>query len=136
MSPKALTPEISVSAQINPTDLEAISAAGFRSVICNRPDGEGADQPGFNEIKAAAEALGLQVAYIPVVGGQLSQRQVDEFQTALRDLPGPVLAYCRSGTRSATLWSLAQRGTMAPADIVTAAANAGYDMRPIFGTAP
>ena len=100
--------DISVSPQIAPGDLAGLKAAGFASIICNRPDGEGADQPSFEEIKAAAELVGLSARFIPVVPGMVSDSDAEAFGEALRTLPGPVLAYCRTGTRSEKLWSLSQ----------------------------
>jgi uncharacterized protein (TIGR01244 family) len=105
---KAINAGLSVSPQILPDDVAAIAAAGFRSVVCNRPDGEGADQPAFAAIEAAARAAGLQAAYLPVVSGQVKDADVEAVATLFATLPKPVFAYCRSGTRSATLWSLAK----------------------------
>ncbi|MFN4128970.1 MAG: TIGR01244 family sulfur transferase [Paracoccaceae bacterium] len=128
MDHKKISPALSVSAQITPQDVATARDAGFRAIICNRPDGEGPDQPGFHEIEAAAKAAGLEARYIPVVGGIVSDSDVATFDAALRELPGPVLGYCRTGTRSATLWSLAQAGRMPLHDILGATAAAGYDM--------
>ncbi|WP_425100566.1 TIGR01244 family sulfur transferase [Tropicibacter sp. S64] len=125
---KTINEDITVSPQIAPSDLPEIAAAGYRSVICNRPDGEGADQPSFDEIAAAAANAGLQVRYLPIVSGTVTDQDAEDFGKALRELPGPVFAYCRTGTRSATLWSLSQAKRMAPADILQAAKAAGYDM--------
>lgn len=108
MNPRKLTDGISVSEQIGPRDMAAIRAAGFRSVICNRPDGEGWGQPAFVEIEAAAGAVGMQAAYLPVVPGQMTASQVERFSALMRELPGPVLAYCRSGARAAGLWDAAR----------------------------
>ena len=128
MEIRNITPQLAVSPQIRPEDLDAIRDRGFRSVICNRPDGEAGDQPTFEEIEAAAAAAGLEARYLPVRTGLVRDEDAEAFSTALRDLPGPVLAYCRSGTRSATLWSLAEAGARALPDILAAARAAGYDM--------
>ena len=128
MDIKPLAAGLSVSAQITPTDMQAIKDAGFRAIICNRPDGEGADQPTFDEIAAAAKKAGLEARYIPIVSGKVSDADADAFDTAMTELPGPILAYCRSGTRSATLWSLAQATKRSLADILAATKAAGYDM--------
>ncbi|MBK3398077.1 bifunctional protein tyrosine phosphatase family protein/NAD(P)/FAD-dependent oxidoreductase [Methylobacterium ajmalii] len=129
MNVKRLAPDLSVAGQIRSADMAALAQAGFRSVICNRPDGEGADQPGFPEIEAAARAAGIEARYLPVVSGQVSDGDAAAFGVLLSDLPGPVLAYCRTGTRSTTLWSLSEaaRGRPLP-DILSAAEAAGYDM--------
>jgi len=128
MDPKAISPDLSVSPQIHPDDIAAIAGAGFRSVICNRPDGEGADQPTFDEVAAAAKAAGLEARYLPIEQGKVSDADADAFGEMLRALPGPTLAYCRSGMRSATLWSLAQADRLPVADILAATKAAGYDM--------
>tara|TARA_R110002020_G_scaffold424896_1_gene634213 strand:+ start:9350 stop:11023 length:1674 start_codon:yes stop_codon:yes gene_type:complete len=128
MDIKPLAAGLSVSAQIAPADMQAIKDAGFRAIICNRPDGEGADQPTFDEIAAAAKKAGLEARYLPIVSGKVSDADADAFDTAMTELPGPILAYCRSGTRSATLWSLAQATKRSLADILAATKAAGYDM--------
>ncbi|MFY9210477.1 MAG: TIGR01244 family sulfur transferase [Aestuariivita sp.] len=128
MEMKALTAGLSVSEQILASDIQTIKDAGFRAIICNRPDGEGPDQPSFEEISKAARTAGLEAAYLPIVAGKVSDEDAMAFDKALTELPGPVLAYCRTGTRSATLWSLAQAGQRSTADILAATKAAGYDM--------
>ncbi len=128
MELKRITDDLTVSPQIMPADMAELKAKGFRAVICNRPDAEGADQPTFAEIDAAARAVGLEARYVPVQPGLVSDGDADAFGAALRDLPGPVLAYCRTGTRSATLWSLDQAGTLPMAQILSTTKAAGYDM--------
>ena len=129
MNAKKIDAGLSVSAQISPEDLAAIAAAGFRSVICNRPDGEGPDQPVFAEIEAAAKAAGMQAAYQPVITGKVGDVDAAAFGTLVAGLPKPVLAYCRSGTRSATLWALAEAAQGLPLpEILAATKAAGYDM--------
>ncbi|MCT4578984.1 bifunctional protein tyrosine phosphatase family protein/NAD(P)/FAD-dependent oxidoreductase [Donghicola sp.] len=119
---------VSVSPQIESADLAAIKAAGFRAIICNRPDGEGADQPTFEEIERAAKEVGLEACYMPVTSGMVTDEEAAKFGEALVELPGPVLAYCRTGTRSATLWSLSQADKKSSSDILAATKGAGYDM--------
>lgn len=106
--------------QITPDDLAAIQAAGYRSIICNRPDGEGGasgpnPQPTSQALRAAASQLGLQFAYLPVKPGQITADDAARFAQLLLDLPGPVLAYCRSGNRATSLYQLAQQGVPAQA---------------------
>jgi sulfide:quinone oxidoreductase len=125
---KTITDAITVSPQVCPDDLTAIKDAGYRAVICNRPDGEAADQPTFEEIEAAAKKVGLEARYLPIVAGKVSDADAEDFGTALTELPGPVLAYCRTGTRSATLWSLASADRLEPSDILSKTKAAGYDM--------
>ncbi|SIS73056.1 bifunctional protein tyrosine phosphatase family protein/NAD(P)/FAD-dependent oxidoreductase [Neptunomonas antarctica] len=128
MDIKTLTAGLSVSAQIVPADILAIKAAGFRAIICNRPDGEGADQATFEEIATEAKKAGLEVAYLPIVSGKVTDNDAADFDKMLNELPGPALAYCRTGTRSTTLWCLAQAGQRSLADILAATKAAGYDM--------
>ena len=128
MDPRTLSPQFAVSPQITPQDIPALKAQGYRAIIANRPDGEGADQPTFAEIEAAAHAAGMQARYIPISGGVVGDDDVEAFRSALRAMPGPVLAYCRSGTRSATLWSLAQADDMPMPQILAATSTAGYDL--------
>lgn len=92
------------SGQIQPEDLKAIRNAGFRSVICNRPDGESADQPDFVEIEKAARESGIEARYLPVAAGlPIGDEQAEAFGALLDELPKPVLAYCRSGRRASLL---------------------------------
>ncbi len=128
MDLKKITEKTTVSAQITPADLEAIKAAGIRAIICNRPDGEGADQPSFDEIAAAAEKVGIEARYVPVQSGMVRDEDVDAFAAALKDLPRPVLAYCRTGTRSATLWSFNEAKKRPISEVLAATKAAGYDM--------
>lgn len=128
MEAKKISPEFSVSSQISAADVADIASQGFRSIICNRPDGEVADQPAFHEISRAAGEAGLEARYIPVTSGGVSDGDAAAFADAMRALPKPVLAYCRSGTRSATLWSLSQAGNLPATEILAATGAAGYDM--------
>lgn len=126
--PKRLSPQLSVSPQIDPGELNALAAAGFRSIISNRPDGEDPGQPGWAEISAAARHAGMQARHVPVVPGAIGDEHVARFRAALDELPGPVLAFCRTGGRAASLWALSQAGTRPADDIISAAADAGYDL--------
>jgi sulfide:quinone oxidoreductase len=125
---RKLTNDLTVSPQINIHDMEAIKAAGFRSVICHRPDSEGSDQPLSQEIRDAAIAAGLQFRYQPIIPGMLSDLDAREFGAFLAELPKPVFAYCRTGTRSVSLWSLSQATSKPLPEILTATQAAGYDM--------
>lgn len=128
MELKKISSKISVSPQITVADVQTIAAEGYRAIICNRPDGEGADQPSFEEIEAAAKAAGIQARYVPVQSGMVRDEDVDAFGAALDDLQRPLLAYCRTGTRSATLWSFHESKKRPMADILAATMAAGYDM--------
>lgn len=119
---------LNVAPQILPSDVPHLKAQGIRAIICNRPDGEAGDQPAFAEIAAAAAAAGIEARYLPVASGLVTDADAENFGTALRDLPGPVLAYCRSGTRSATLWALSQANRRPAAELLGAARAAGYEL--------
>jgi sulfide:quinone oxidoreductase len=123
-----ITEKTTVSAQISAVDIDAINEAGIRAIICNRPDGEGADQPSFEEIASAAQMAGIETRYVPVQSGMVSDTDVDAFSNALKDLPRPVLAYCRTGMRSATLWSLHEAKKRPISEILAATKSAGFDM--------
>ena len=129
MQAKKITSGVSVSEQISASDLREIATLGFRSIICNRPDGEAADQPTFAEIEAAAKAAGIPATYQPVTSGKVMDEDAVAFGKLVDELPKPILAYCRTGTRSATLWSLSQaaKGT-SMSDVLSATKAAGYDM--------
>lgn len=109
MEIRQISEDYSVTGQIAPEDVKKIGEAGFKSVICNRPDGEQPDQPGNDAVRNALEAAGLTFRYIPVVSGQMTAENVAEQASALKDLPSPVLAYCRSGTRCANLFIAIQQ---------------------------
>jgi uncharacterized protein (TIGR01244 family) len=97
-----------VSGQIAPADVASIKAAGYRSIICNRPDSEDGAVP-HEEIEAAAREAGLTFRYIPAISGQLTPANVDDTTKALGELEGPVFAYCRSGARSTNLYMMAKQ---------------------------
>lgn len=120
------------SPQITPDDVAEAAERGITLIINNRPDGEAPDKPQGPEIEAAARAAGMSYLAIPIGHSGFSEPQVEAMQDALDASQGPVLAYCRSGTRSTFLWSLAQaRAGGDPAEIAAAARNAGYDVSPI-----
>ncbi|QDK34480.1 TIGR01244 family sulfur transferase [Sphingomonas sp. IC081] len=120
------SPQITVEAVAEAKDL------GIVRIINNRPEGESDDQTPGAEIEAAARAAGIDYVAIPVGHGGFSQAQVDAMSSALDGLDGPVLAYCRSGTRSTLLWALARaKAGDNPAVIASKAAAAGYDVSPV-----
>src|SRR5690606_36382938 len=108
MEIRQISETYSVSPQITADDIAAIKAAGFKSVICNRPDGEHPGQPTAESIRQAAENAGLDFRYIPVVSGALTPEKVAAMAAALKEVQTPVLAYCRSGARSTNLYALLQ----------------------------
>jgi sulfide:quinone oxidoreductase len=129
MQTRHLTETLLVSSQLAVADVAAAAAQGVRSIINNRPDGESPDQPSSAEIEAAATAMGLGYRHIPIVPGQVRDEDVTSFDTALAELEAPVLAFCRTGTRSTTLWALGQAGSQAADAIAARAEAAGYDLK-------
>ncbi len=128
-----LTEDISVAPQIKAVDIPAIAAAGFKTIICNRPDGEEFGQAACGEIETAAKAHGIAFSHQPVVSGQITLEDVADFKTLLNASEKPLLAYCRSGTRCAMLWAFSQAGVVPTEAIVKAAQNAGYDLSGLAG---
>lgn len=125
---KRLNDDLTVSPQMPIEALDHIAQAGFKTIICNRPDNEDPGQPPFSAVKSRAEELGLTAVFQPVMSGNVQDGDADAFAKALNEAPKPVFAYCRTGTRCAILWSLANAGKMPVEDIVKTAADAGYDM--------
>lgn len=128
MAGRKVTEQISVSPQITAEDVEAIEAAGFRSIICNRPDDEEPGQPDFKTIEKAAEASGLDIRYQPVMSGGLQKQDVDAFAALTDELPTPIFAYCRSGTRCIMLWAHAESSKRPLPEVLEMARQAGYDL--------
>ena len=125
---RKVTDGFAVAPQISEDDLPAIAAAGYKTIIANRPDGEGGiDQPRMGAIRTRAESLGLAFVAIPFSGAPTTEI-LERFGAALAEAPAPVLAYCRTGTRSITAWALTHAGQGAGAEIIDAAAGAGYDL--------
>jgi uncharacterized protein (TIGR01244 family) len=106
---RAVAPDVCVAPQLTPEAMSEAARAGFRSVVNNRPDFEfGPDQPTNASIEAAARAAGLEYRFLPVAGSFQTSQQIAEFARLLDELPRPILAFCRSGTRSANLYLQAQ----------------------------
>lgn len=123
-----LTPAISVAPQIAPEDCARAHAQGFAAIVCNRPDDETPGQPSAATIAAAAQASGLRFTHIPVDARGIDSDQIAAMAAVLA-AGGPVLAYCRSGTRSTNLWALAEASRGGDPDAIVAAAEAGgYDV--------
>lgn len=128
---KKLDEGMFVAGQIRPEDVAEASRHGVTKIVNNRPDGEEPGQPAAAEIEAAARAAGIAYVHIPVAGG-FSPDQVAAMARALDEAEGPVLAFCRTGTRSTFLWALARAGSGDDgAEIMRKAAEAGYDLMPI-----
>ena len=129
---RKLSDDFYASPQITPQEVSEAAAMGIALVINNRPDGEAPDQPVGADIEAATRAAGMDYLAIPIGSAGFSEPQVEKLQEALAASQGPVLGYCRSGTRSTLLWSLAQaRGGGSPDSIAETAAEAGYDVAPV-----
>ncbi|MCZ8193205.1 TIGR01244 family sulfur transferase [Brevundimonas sp.] len=128
MDIRPLDPALHVAPQIALEDVPALKTAGYAALISNRPDGEEPGQPDAATVRAAAEAAGLAFVHIPVSMSSLGPEEVEALRHALDTLPGPALAFCRSGTRSAILWALSQAGDRQADELIAAAAAAGYDL--------
>jgi len=121
----------SVSGQIRPADVPGLKASGFSMIVCNRPDDEEDGQPTAAEIQDSAEAEGLEFRHVPIIRG-IGPADVESMREALDSAPGKVLAYCRSGNRSALTWAVARRGQGASIEeIREAVTGAGYDLSPV-----
>lgn len=130
MKSKMLTPDLSIMPQVSEADIAELSRCGFRSIISNRPDGEASDQPAWTAIAAAAHRHGMAARYIPVVASQIDDNDVAAFVAALRDLPTPITAFCRTGTRAALLWALANEDSLSADERIRIAAAQGFDLEP------
>lgn len=129
---RQITDTVFASPQIGTDAIAEAKALGIVRIINNRPEGESEDQTPGAEIEAAARAAGMDYVAIPVTHAGFSEAQVDAMAQALDDAQGPVLAYCRSGTRSTLLWALARaRAGDSPEAIASHAAAAGYDVGPV-----
>jgi uncharacterized protein (TIGR01244 family) len=125
----SLAPGLSVTGRLDAPDIEALASAGVRTIINNRPDGEDRGQLPAAEARRMAEAHGLAYHHIPITAATLSRADVDAFAAVLRDAPSPVVAHCRTGTRSALLWALARlREGADPFSLVAEAARHGIDI--------
>lgn len=127
---KQLVEDFSVAPQIQPGDMPAIAARGIRGIIVNRPDGEEPGQPTMAEVAAAAQDEGIAVHFVPIVANSIFASDVEAFREAVDKVEGPVLAYCRTGTRSTILWAMANPSRLPVDERMRIAAAAGYDLRP------
>ena len=128
MIPHKLDEKLLVCGQITPEDIAQAASAGVRLVINNRPDGEEPGQPLSADLKAQVEARGVAYRHIPISGGNFDDASVTAFGDALASFDGLALAFCRTGTRSTTLWALSQAGSRPTAAVLSAANAAGYDL--------
>lgn len=129
---RKLADSVFASPQIGIPEVEEAKQQGIALIVNNRPEGESDDQTPGAEIEAAARAAGIDYVAIPVTHAGFSEGQVTAMAAALAGAKGPVLAYCRSGTRSTLLWALARASQGAnPAALASQAAQAGYDISPV-----
>lgn len=128
MEVREVTPGFAVASQIQPADMATLAREGYATVICNRPDHEESDQPTVEIMRAAAQEAGLAFHHIPVSGGGFPAPAVAAFRAVRRGSEGPVLAYCRTGTRSITLETLANPQGRTTAERLSDARAAGYDL--------
>jgi uncharacterized protein (TIGR01244 family) len=130
---KRINDQVSVSGQISAADVIEIKQAGFVTIVNNRPDGEEDDQPSNAEIEAAAKGAGLAFVFIPMGREGVNEEMIARTRETLDDSEGPVFCYCRTGTRSTTLWALAQAGRRPAEEIIASAAKAGYNISHLAG---
>ena len=129
---RQLTERVFASSQIGFAEVAEAAAQGVALIINNRPEDESDDQVPGAEIEAAAHAAGMDYVAIPVTHAGFSEWQMEAMAKALAEAPGPVLAYCRSGTRSTLLWALAEASRGRNSGVLAAqAAAAGYDLTPV-----
>lgn len=128
MEIKVIDDTLAVAAQMQPEDLGPLAGQGFVAVICNRPDGEEPGQPPLDAMRAAAQDAGLAFHHLPVAGGIFPPAAVAAFGAIRRGTPGKVLAYCRTGTRAATLDALANVHGLSVEERISHAGAAGYDL--------
>lgn len=110
MEIRKVTDDLSVAGQIQPNDLAVIAAMGFKSIICNRPDGEAEFQPLFEAVESEARTLAIRAMYVPVAPSGPTSADAAHFAKVFDALPKPVLAYCRTGSRSQVTWTASQSG--------------------------
>ena len=128
MDIRTLSPNYAVSPQIDPADIAAIAEAGFKTVICNRPDMEIPPSHHAAVMEAAALDAGLTFVIIPVTHQGMNMEMIEAQKNAIDNSDGPTLAYCASGTRSSIVWALGQAKDMSADDILAATSAAGYEL--------
>ncbi|WP_116474405.1 TIGR01244 family sulfur transferase [Zobellella maritima] len=128
MEIRQVTADFSVADQITPADLAELKSRGFTTLICNRPDHEVVEQPTASQLAEAARSMDLDWYWIPISSGNFTEEAIVQFRQALARA-GHTLAFCRTGTRSITLWSLSQALHTPPADLLRLGRQAGYDLQ-------
>ena len=128
MDARTLTPRYSVTPQISVEDVPAIAAAGFTTVICNRPDAEVPPSHQADTIRAAVESAGLAFHVLPLTHQTMTAENVAQQRAFYENAEGPVLAYCASGTRCSVIWALGQASDLSVDEIMSTTQQAGYDL--------
>ncbi|CAG8999429.1 MAG: Beta-lactamase hydrolase-like protein [Candidatus Celerinatantimonas neptuna] len=121
-----LTNQLFVSSQLTLEDINKLNRLGYQTIICNRPDGEQPEQPNAADLKQASEKLGMKFIYQPVINGQIKLNDGIQFISYIESNDTPVLAYCRTGTRSTILWALSQQNSLSARQIREKTLAAGY----------
>ena len=124
--------DYAVSAQIQTEDIKTIKNKGFKTIFCNRPDSEETNQITVKSIQDQADKDGLNFIHQPVVGGQITQQDVDLFKAHYAAAEKPIFAYCRSGTRSSMLWALSESSVRPIDEILKLTTAAGYNLSNLF----
>lgn len=135
MDIRHITPAYAVSPQITAEDVTAIAEAGFTLVICNRPDAEVTPDLYMDEIGTALAAAGIRFETLPLTQETMTLDNAARHRALIESAEGPVLAYCRTGTRCSVVWALGQASDVAPDEILTQTGQAGYQLdhlRPIL----
>lgn len=125
-----ITDTFAVADQPDLPEIEGLGRAGAKLLINNRPDGEEAGQPGSAAEAEAAGNVGLAYRHLPVTGAAIGRDDIRRFQQAVHEAEGPVVAHCRSGTRSLTLWVIGEvlDGRLARGDVIDFGARRGFDL--------
>ena len=121
-----------VSDQITEEDIEQLKEAGFKTIFCNRPDNEEQNQVTVKSVQDKAIESGLNFIHQPVIGGQISQNDIDQFSDYYDAAEKPIFAYCRTGTRSSMLWALSESGKRSIDEILQLTSAAGYNLSNLF----
>ena len=128
-NPIRLTNQVLVNPQLQVEDLEALNAVGIRAIVCNRPDNESDDQPSSKAIAEAAAKLNMSFAYLPLTPKlQARDGDAETFAKIINETQGEIVAYCKTGKRSVSLWALSQRDELSTDEIINTAAQSGFDI--------
>ncbi|WP_416885350.1 TIGR01244 family sulfur transferase [Marinospirillum sp.] len=129
---RQLEADLQATSQLTAEQIKALAEQGVKTLIFNRPDQEGEDQPATAELKQAAEAVGIQWFHQPVISGQVTDEQGVEFGQIYAKAPKPVVAFCRTGARCGCLWALSKKNEVAGEELVNSLKSAGYDLPDFF----